>query len=453
MIVDEHRGPGIGLRVAALVLAIVLSSVGRAWADDAPPVPVSRPEDLAIKLITFGPGDPIYSYFGHNALIVEDQATREAHLYNFGMFSFGMSMLPRYLMGRLVFWVADTPVEETIAHYVGARRSVHIQELNLAPTQRGALATSLAVSALPRNREYLYDHYRDNCSTRLRDLIDRVLGGQFRRALDYPARLTYRGHTRRYAQHNPLLDFALLFWMNDSMERPLRAWDELFLPGELERQVGRMHYVDERGQSVPLVTATQIVFEPERAAVPEWPARSWPWTLLLGCASGAALLLTALWMRRVRSRAARVLLGAQQAVFGLAFGTLGTLGFLMWMLTEHTVTYRNENQLLANPLTLLALPLGVAIIAGSSGALWLSRQLFAVLTVMSLALCCLKLLPAFDQDTLIPMTILVPINLAGMWAYQLLARSVARVDHGRMRDPAREFGSAGDARDVRPAGE
>src|SRR4029078_12567705 len=99
-----------------------------------------------------------------------------------------------------------------------------------------------------------------------------------------------------------------------------------------------------------------------------WPARSWPWTLLIGCATGAAPLLTALWMRRGRSRAVRRLLGAEQAALGLVFGTLGTLGFLMWMLTEHTVTYRNENQLLANPLTLLALPLGLAILARHSRA-------------------------------------------------------------------------------------
>jgi hypothetical protein len=447
MILAEHWGPRVRFRLAAtalgiLLASIVLASAGRARAGDALPVSASRPEDLAIKLITFGPGDAIYSYFGHNALIVEDQATGDAHLYNFGMFSFGMSMLPRYLMGRLVFWVADTPVERTIAHYIAARRSVHIQDLNLAPAQRVALANALATSALPQNREYLYDHYRDNCSTRLRDLIDGVLGGQFRHALDDPARLTYRGHTRRHAQRNPLVDLALLLWMNDSMERPIRAWDELYLPGELERQVGRMSYVDAQGKTVPLVIATRIVFEPERAAVPEWPARSWPWTLLTGCATGAALLLTALWMRRGRSRAARVLFGAQQAMLGLVFGTLGTLGSLMWMLTEHTVTYRNENQLLANPCTLLALPLGIAIIAGSSRAVWLSRWVFAALAAMSLGLCCMKLLPGFDQDTLITMTLLVPINVGGMWAYRVLAGSVLPAGHEHLRESARELGSA-----------
>src|SRR5438105_421857 len=61
-----------------------------AWAD-------SRPEDLVIKLVTFGPGDDIYNYFGHNGIVVQDNEDGSARLYNFGMFHFGMDMLPNYM--------------------------------------------------------------------------------------------------------------------------------------------------------------------------------------------------------------------------------------------------------------------------------------------------------------------------------------------------------------------
>jgi hypothetical protein len=381
----------------------------------------SRPEDLRVALVTFGPGDPIASYFGHDAMIVEDPTRGETHLYNFGMFSFGKGMLPQYLMGRLTFWIADTPLEKTIAKYIATNRSVHVQELNLAPAKRMEMALAFEKDVLPENREYRYDHYLDNCSLRLRDAIDRALDGQFHGALRGPGRLTYREHTRRHAQRNLWLEFALMFWMNDSMEQPLRAWDELFLPGELERQVAHMQYIDEHGARVPLVSATRVVFEARRPGVPDRPATRWPWALLLGTCAGAALCATA-WFVARGSRLARVLFGAEHALLGLTLGVLGTVGFLMWTLTEHSVTYGNENQWLANPLTLLLWPLGVAIAAGRGPALRKAGQVFYALGALALLLCCGKLLPGFDQDTSLPMAFILPITFGGVCAHWLLGR-------------------------------
>lgn len=396
-----------------------LAEGGDVWAD-------SKPEDLSISLVTFGPGDQIFNYFGHNALIVRDDARRIAHLYNFGMFSFGMDMLPSYMQGKLTFWVADTPVRATFAHYIDQNRSVRVQELNLPPIKRAAMADALAHKVLPENRKYLYDHYNDNCSTRLRDLIDVALGGQFARALAEPARLNHRGHTRRYASKDPPVDFALLFWMNDQMERPLKVWDELFLPGELEKQVARVQYLDESGRQQPLVASSYTVFEARRPPVPEWPPTSWPYTLAFGVAGGALFILTALLYRRRPSRLVRALYGLEHALYGGFFGLIGTAGFLMWTLTEHTVTYRNENQLLANPLTFLLLPLGIALAFGSRRALPLARSVWYACAGLSLGLLALKVLPMFDQDVLLTASLLLPINLGGALSHRLLARSRAQ---------------------------
>lgn len=415
--------PKVRLALAGLVLLAGASFAAPvARAQDDLPWSDSRPEDLVIKLVSFGPGSDIYNYFGHNGIVVEDSARHVARLYNFGMFSFGMEMLPNYMKGKLTFWVAETPVRATFAHYIEMNRSVHVQELDLVPAKRAELAHTLAVQVLPENREYLYDHYYNNCSTRLRDLIDHAIDGQFAKALDHPARMTFRQQTRRYAQKDPLLDFALVFWMNDMMEKPLKQWNELFLPGELEVAVARTQYTKPNGQRVPLAGSTYAVFDARRPPVAEEPARSWPFTLLFGVVAGGLLWLTAVWFNRTHSRFARVLFGLQHVVWGFLFGVFGTAGFLMWQFTEHLVTYRNENQLLANPLTLLLLPLGVAIIFGSTRGLSLARYVFYALAALSLALCLLKLLPNFDQDTLLTMTLLVPLNLGGAFAHHALVR-------------------------------
>ncbi|HKP60189.1 MAG TPA: DUF4105 domain-containing protein [Polyangiales bacterium] len=405
-----------------LVCAAVAAASASAHADARSPWAESRPEDLSIKLVTFGPGDDVYNFFGHNALVVEDTARHMAGLYNFGMFSFGPEMLPSYMKGKLTFWVAETPVRATYTHYMRMNRSIHVQELDLAPAARVEMAAALANKALPENREYLYDHYHDNCSTRLRDLIDRAIGGQLHAALDHPARYTYRGHTMRMTQKSPLVAFALVFWMNDHQERALKQWDETFLPSELEQQVARAHYKNASGADVPLVAASYSVFEARRPPIVEVPTMGWPWSLLFGCVSGGLLWLTALWWKRANSKLARALFGLQHAAWGTLFGILGTAGFLMWAFTEHTVTYRNENMWLANPLTLLWLPLGIGIAFGSERARNIARYVFYTLAGMSMLGLVLKLLPNFDQDTSLTMTLLIPLNLGGALAHRALQR-------------------------------
>ena len=129
--------------------------------------------------------------------------------------------------------------------------------------------------------------------------------------------------------------------------------------------------------------------------------------------------------------------GLQQALFGLILGLPGLLGFLMWTFTEHLVTYRNENLLLSNPLTMLLFPLGIAIMFDSARALRWSRVTCYVLAGSSLLLVVLKLLPSFNQDTLMPMALFLPANLGYALAHRTLAqRSSAAPASVEARDGA-----------------
>lgn len=395
------------------------ADVPNAWAQ-------SRPEDLTIKLVTFGPGDDVFNYFGHNAMIVEDRAQHLGRLYNFGMFHFGPDMLPNYMKGKLTFWVAETPVRATFQHYKNHNRSIRVQELNLTPERRKLIADELARAVLPENRDYLYDHFYNNCSTRLRDLVDLAVSGQFKERLEHAARMTYRQHIRRYAERDPITDFGLVFWMNDFMERHIKQWDELFLPEELEHQVARAHYRNELGQNVALVETSYVVYEAVgRPTIAEWPNHAWIGGGVVGSVIALVVFLTALG--EARNKWSLRLLGVWHAVFGLVLGLPGLLGALMWAFTEHTVTYRNENLLLSNPLTFLLLPAGIAMVFGSRRATDFARAISYLLALSSLLLLALKLLPSFDQDVSLPMSVLLPANLGFALAHRVLAaRWVAR---------------------------
>ncbi len=415
--------------LTALLLALTLALPQLAHA--APPAPwgtgESRPEDLQVTLVTFGVGPEIPSWFGHTALVVEDTRLRTARLYNYGMFSGSGEMLARFAMGRLEFYVGDTSqVTGTYRFYAAENRHVRLQRLNLTPERSAKLAKALADNVLPENRDYLYHHYFDNCATRPRDIIDDALGGQLAEDGRAPARMTLRDHTRRHSHVFPPMSVLLDFLMNDEIDRPITRWEELFLPGELESLVANATWRDSDGTERPLVAEQRTWFKADRFEPPAQVPNYFPWLLLLGAALGAVGLLLSLWHRRKPpARLPRVFFGLWNALLGLVFGLPGLVLFLMWTFTDHTVTWRNENLLLASPVTFFALPFGLAVAFGRRWAGHALRSTWLLLAGTSVLGVLLKLLPMFDQDNWRLIALLLPVNLA-MAAAAVLYEAHAR---------------------------
>jgi hypothetical protein len=338
-------------------------------------------------------------------------------------------MLARFAMGRLEFWVGDSSVGGTFRFYKSEGRDVHVQELNLSPEQRVRMARLLADNVLPENRNYLYHHYNDNCVTRLRDMIDQGTGGRLREYDRAPARMTLREHTRRYTAVSAPMSVLLDFMMNDEIDRPITRWEEAFLPDELEMQVAALRIPGPDGQPVPLVAKQWNYYESSRARPPAEPPNYGPWVLALGVALGGAALGFAEWERRGGGRLPRVLLGLENAVLGLVLGIPGTALLVMWLVTDHTVVYRNENLFLANPLTLLVVPLGIQLAWGSVKAWARLRVVWLALAALGVLGLLLKVVPVFNQDNWRLIALIMPISLGFAGAFNL-ERLLARGSSG-----------------------
>lgn len=391
------------------------------WASGA-----SRGQDLDIELMTFGVGDDIPSWWGHTAIAVRDRRLKQERVYNFGMFHFGPDMLPKFLMGRLEFWVGQGSYARTVRLYAELDRDVTVQVLNLDPDQRLAVAQRLAWNVLPENRTYLYDHYFDNCATRIRDLIDMGTGGQFKRTTDVPARMTLRDHVHRHTERNLYIDLILTFWMNGKIDEPIHEWDEMYLPSELALRVGKQKFVNGAGEIVPLVAETRVLHVAKnRTPVPEWPMTKVPWLVLVGAVIGGV----AWWLARrlasqraagQKARGARVAFGAWNVVAGLLIGIPGLI-LPLFNFTDHVIAKYNYNVLLASPLTFLAIPLGVGVIFGSKraerwlGACW-KTMVFASALGIVLAL-------VVTQVMRQPIALIVPINVGFAVAFWRLKRT------------------------------
>ena len=370
-------------------------------ARSAPPEPspadIARASRLRIDLVTMGPGDAVWERFGHNALRVYDPLTGEDVTYNYGMFDFAAEdFYPRFFRGDMLYWMEGFDTRNVVYSYIASNRSVYSQELNLTPEQKARLVTFLEWNAREENRYYAYHYYRDNCSTRVRDAIDYALGGQLREALaGVPTGTTYRSHTLRLTADDLPVYTGLNLAMSAVIDQPLSAWEESFLPLELHRHIRDVRVRGADGELEPLVLSELVVFEANRVAPPAEPPNRVVGYLAAGAALGTLFL--ALGRRAARgARVGRVGLVVLGGLWALVVGVFGTVIALLWALTNHDVTYGNENLLQVNPLPLalvVLLPLAVA-----RGRAWRATEAVTwAVAGLSAAGLLLQAIPGLDQ--------------------------------------------------------
>nr|MBA3659158.1 DUF4105 domain-containing protein [Gemmatimonadales bacterium] len=227
-----------------VVLAFV-SLAGWGTPLTAQPAPLGpQPADtgLTISLMTFGPGRQVWEQFGHNAIWVHDPADGTDAAYNYGLFDFHQqNFLLRFVRGQMWYWMDGFPAAAYARVYRRDNRSVWIQELDIPLERRVELRRFLEWNAQPEHRFYHYDYYRDNCSTRIRDALDRALDGRLRAATySTPSHTTFRFHTQRLTANDPLVYTGLLIALGPGVDRPISAWDEAFLPMELRDRIAAL---------------------------------------------------------------------------------------------------------------------------------------------------------------------------------------------------------------------
>jgi len=378
---------------------------------------LSKGKDLQIYLVEFSPGDHITDYFGHIAMVVKDTSNDVSKVYNFGLFSFDDGFISRFAMGRLIFSKAALSLSGTIRHYINANRTITFHELNLPDNKKLILARQLSWEVMPENSQYLYHHYNDNCATRLRDLIDNAVDGQFKELTNEPSRLTLREHTIRYTEQDPLMQWLLMFLMNNSIDEPVLEWDEMFLPGELIRFVKMVSYKDSLGNKQELVKASNMYYYSGREPVIEI-ADNWPiWTILCGLLIGLLAISIAINFPK-NETFKRKLFFTYSAIITLVVGFLGLVLFFMAFFTDHLVTYHNENLLLANPATFIIFVLSViAIFKPSFKVVQNIKWLWYFLAATTILLLILKIIPGFNQDNLMIISLLLPMNFAFAFAF------------------------------------
>jgi hypothetical protein len=382
-------------RVVVLLLLLATAPL-QAAATDA--------TDDGVWLVTYGPGEIYWQRFGHNAIRVRDSALGLDHTFNFGFFDFAQeNFFWRFLQGRMLYFSAAQPTAVEFDQYRAERRSIRMQRLDLDPARAARLARFLVREVQPENRDYLYDYYLDNCSTRVRDALDRALDGRLSEAYrGQPAGQNWRDHTRRLTATDFWLYLGLEIALGAPVDRPIDRWDEMFIPSELAAAAAALS-LPGPGAGRPLVTADHVVAASPLPAPPATPPAVWPRYLLAALALVAAASVLGRWLP---------LAPLARAWLSLA-GLAGLALLFLWFGTDHAAARVNLNVLVLNPLWLAFVPRSRV-----------ARFAFPVVGGFAALAVALAWLPP-GQYTADVLAAFLPLNLAAAWSVSRAARNPA----------------------------
>ncbi len=356
-----------------------------------------------------GPGDRVEELFGHNAILVRDTVSGFEAAYNFGLFDLGAEgFLFNFLRGRMMYRVAPLSLDGMLASYRAAGRTVWAQELDLEPARRAHLFGLLLTAVQPENRSYRYEYFLNNCSTRIRDLLDIAVGGQLRAATDVPDSadgVTWRHHTRRLTAHSPHFFAGIDLLLGPRGDEPTNRWLEMWVPMKLRDRVGALTITREDGGRTRLVRSEEVWVEAVREAERTTPPNRELLFTLAGILLGALLAgLDELSRRKVRGcRAGLRVAGGLWGAFCFVAGTL----FVLMHLTDHEFMYWNRNVLVFSP---LGIGVAIAMVRGRWGRVaGRAAPWSAGLALLALAL---YLIPWTRQENLMMIGFALPLHLA-----------------------------------------
>ena len=378
-----------------LLIAMLFLFAIPAWAED-PPAPAPR-----IGVMTMQPGEIFFERFGHDAIVVLDSQTGEATSYNFGFFDMSeQGFVGRFAHGDMQYYLVALPLEQDLSYYREVGRGVKLQWLDLPPEQARSLADALVERAKPENARYRYDYFVSNCSTQVRDALDKAMGGALKPQMVGRSRgNTFRSEAVRLVSPVPWMWLGFDIGLGPYADVPMSRWEEAYVPMRLADSLREAKNAAGR----PLVQSEQVLL-PHRIAPepPERPRRWWPW-LLIGLCVAAAVVLVA--PRKPR------LIAALALPLWLVCGIAGALLVFLWGFTEHQAAWANRNLLLLNPLCLLLIPGAIPLLRKRTPSAWF-RWLLAIVAGLAAIAWILHWLPLALQYNQSWVALLLPVHAA-----------------------------------------
>lgn len=325
----------------------------------------TQEDSLRISLVTCYPGPEIYELYGHSAIrvvIVPSKQNIEINnmcvhsqdiVFNYGIFSFDEpNFAYRFAKGVANYCLEYYPFNYFIAQYKERGSRVEEQVLELTTEQKQKMLSLLFENAEEENKYYRYNYILDNCSTRPRDIIEKVVGeslqwGEAGNSKDDTFRKIMHRYDHNYAWEVLGIDLAL----GHRIDEPITLREKHFVPMLLEQSlIGATMQVN--GKRIKVADTPQVLVEGSTEGTVE---AATPWYIHpLAWASVLLLITIAITVYDYRHS---TLSRWYDSILLMLFAVLGCVIYFLIYVSIHEATSPNWVSYWVNPCYILPLVL------------------------------------------------------------------------------------------------
>jgi hypothetical protein len=311
------------------------------------PLKISAQNDschLRISLLTCTPGEELYSTFGHSALRITDSVSKTDIVYNYGTFNFDEpGFYTKFIRGKLTFYLSTDDFDSFQYSYQEEKRGITEQVLNLDCIEKYNMLMLLQANLMKEHRFYKYDFTFDNCTTRLRDLLEKSSHQPVHFGEVLQTKATFRDLIYEYLNYNDKQwsKLGIDILLGSPLDVTMKPREVMFLPDYLmitfdKTTLGNRQLVSEKHAVLnSLLPSKEInVF-----AHP---------LFIFTCVFLVVVLLSFLKNPFIK----RLLVALDGFLFFIT-GLLGILLIFMWFGTDHVMCRNNFNLLWAWPVNVI----------------------------------------------------------------------------------------------------
>ena len=351
----------MGLKKALFLLFLIQSVWGISQVPQLSPL-------SKISILTSGPGDILYSAFGHSAIRVQDQTQGIDVVYNYGIFdTSGENFYLKFAKGRMDYKLERWPFTPYLKSYEIENRWVKEQLLDLSVGEKNALFKFLEHNNLPENKVYQYDYFLNNCATKIWHVLEQALGPPLVFNENYLSeQFSFRQLIHQNIATNSWGAFGIDIALGSVIDRKATPKEHLYLPNYVMEQLKVATLNDQ-----PLVKEENVLAK--EGAIPDKPSFiSSPLFLFLVLSVIIILITYKDWKQ---GRPTKWL----DFVLFLLTGFAGLNLAFLWFFTDHIWTVANFNILWAFPLNLV-----IAFFVLRNPGQWFRKYLFLLMGLLVL---------------------------------------------------------------------
>ena len=286
-----------------------------------------------MSILSIGEGPSLVDAFGHTAIRVKDEELKNDVVFNFGVYDFNSpNFYSNFVKGRPEYKLGIQNYYNLTQNYVRQKRYIVEHQLNLDQNSI-KIIIDLLVEKL-NDPYYIYDYFRDNCTTRAADIVIDKTNNKFKdEKLESEDIVSYRELIHGKINENSWAALGIDLCLGAIIDKKIKTRETFFLPENL------MNYLDLYEGDI---IKKNIIYKPESAISYQ---ENIPSPLIINLIISLIIVAVTIFNFK-RSKWNKSL----DTLIFLISGSIGILIIYLWFFSNHFAGAQNFNFLWAFPL-------------------------------------------------------------------------------------------------------